>query len=184
MIRGLVAAGIVVTCLSTSAHAQLASGCAAMVSQPWIVPGGKTYRVAAIASGSNCPSANVTLTIKGAGGATLLTFASAAADLPLLFADVTTPAAMTAALRHWIDQPAGRRTTREFPAWDASADEPKAGEFAFHPEPLITRAHYADLRKWGQPAFCFLQGSESEACYALDAKTDTLTLVGTQTIPG
>lgn len=160
-----------------------ATGCTAMAAVPWSVAG-KTYRIGARAAGRSCAGANVTLTIRAAGGATLLTFASAAADLPLLFAEAATPAAMTAALRRWIDQPAPARTTRDLPAWDAGADEPKAGETIFHPEPLITRAHYAELRKWGQPAVCFLQGAESEACYALDPKTDTLTLIGTRTVPG
>ena len=161
---------------------QAAAGCGSVVAAGWTVAGG-TYRVAAVATGRTCASANVTLTIRAPTGAVLLTFASAAADLPLLFAEAASPALMTAALRQWVRQPAGR-TTRDLPPWEAGTEEPKAGDMLFHPEPLISRARYQELRKWAQPAFCFLQGAESEACYALDAKAETLTLIGTQTLPG
>ncbi|WP_156678935.1 hypothetical protein [Sphingomonas profundi] len=161
-----------------------ATGCAAMAMLPLTVAGGRTYRIGAVASGSSCAAANVTLTVRGPAGAVLLTVASAAADLPMIFGEATTPAAMTAALRRWIAQPPGR-TMRDLPGWEAGRDEPAEGTRLFHPEPLISRTHYAELRKWGQPILCFLSGAAGEACYALDPKTDALTLLGTRPLlPG
>ena len=158
-------------------------GCAAAATFLWAPAADKIYRVAAVAAGRNCASANVTMTIRGPAGAILLTFASAAADLPP-FADAAGAAAMAAALRRWIDQPATARTTRDLPGWEAAMEEPQAGAAVFHTEPDITRAFYADLRKWGQPIFCFVQGAGREACYALDVKAEKLILIGTRGLSG
>lgn len=160
----------------------VSTGCGSVLTAAWHVPG-KTYRVSTMANGRTCATANVLLTIRAPDGAIILKFASAAADLPLLFSEVRSPTAMTIALRRWIRQlPAS--TTRDLPPWNTDDLEPKRGEMPFHPEPSVTREHYQELRKWAQPRFCFVQGSESEACYALDPKTDTLTLVGSQMLPG
>ncbi len=134
-------------------------------------------RVAAKGAGRDCAIANVTLSIKGASGAVLLTFTSAAADLPPIFDDATTSATMRVALMRWIAHSVGR-TTGELPVWSKGQDEPGAG--AFHPEPAFTQGRYAELRRWAQPTFCFVQGGDSEGCYALDVKKEVLTLIGTR----
>ena len=161
-----------------------AGTCAAMATMPWSVAG-KTYQVSASAGGSSCGMANVTMQIRAPTGRTMLTVASAAADLASLFKNTASPAGMTAALKRWVEQPTPGRTMRDMPAWETGADRPKGGDGGpYQIEPLITRANYMDRRRWGQPLFCFMQGRMAQACYALDTKTDSLTLIATRPFLG
>jgi hypothetical protein len=103
-----------------------------------------------------------------------------------MFASANSSETMRAALADWIN-PANNTTmltTEALPGWPPDSPQPSNGEFPFHPEANITREAYARLRAEKRPLLCYVQGSESMACLALDARGETLTKIGLQTFPG
>ncbi len=157
--------------------AESSSTCAASASAEW-----SGLRVTAAAEGDDCASAQATLTIKDAAGATLFSETHAAANLMSL-AQANDAAAMQAALADWINSSNNTMATSgALPDWPASTEAPESGEFPFYPEEGIARDRYLAIRAADAPLFCFVQGGESQACLAL--QNGVLTKVGVQLFPG
>jgi hypothetical protein len=157
-----------------------AESCEASSDGVWRV-GGADYSVRATASGPSCAQAVAVLVVRASDGSAILTHAAPSAYIFGL-KDATDEAAMGAALNEWRTPADGLATTADLPAWAAGADQP-GGEFVFYPEAgYDERAAYEALRAQGLALFCFAQGGESLACYALqDGRMDR---VGVQTFPG
>lgn len=87
-----------------------------------------------------------------------------------IFESAHSPETLAAALANWIN-PANNTTmlaTSALPEWPVGAPQPANAEFPFYPEANITREAYARLRAENRPLLCYVQGSESMACLALD----------------
>ena len=160
------------------------TGCAAQAEAPWgpVGPGDQpSYRILAYANGSICEASVVTLAIVARDGSPVFTWASAARTVFGL-ADQSDATAMTQALSDWIDPAGGARTTAGLPPWDETEGQALRAEFPFMPSEWIDAATYEALRAEAAPAYCFVQGMESETCLALrDGKIEE---IGLQLFPG
>lgn len=159
--------------------------CAAQASYSWKPVGGGAYEVTGAAGGATCQSGAAVITVRNAETGKILL--SESIDISVMtntvFADSKSPVSLKRGLSEWIAQGADE-TTATLPDWKAGDEMPTQGEFPFYPEEGTTRAAYASLRAANLPTFCYVQGGESLACYALDRSTDTLKKVGLQTFPG
>jgi hypothetical protein len=159
-----------------------ARSCLARASAVWTGARG-AYTIDAMTDGPDCRKAVATLVIRDPSGRPLAyTAYEAAAVLPL--ADKAAPAQMEAALRDWISSGGRSETTADLPEWKADAASPAAGdgEFPFLPEGDMDRATYDRWRGKAAPMFCYIQGMESERCWAF--ADDDLILLGVRTFPG
>ncbi len=159
-----------------------AEACVARATTVWTGARG-AFTIAATTDGPDCRQAVATLVIRDPNGRPL-TYAAyeAAAVLPL--ADKAAPAQMEAALLEWISAGGRTETTANLPEWKADAASPAAGdgEFPFLPEGDMDRATYDGWRAKAAPMFCYVQGMESERCWA--SADDDLILLGVRTFPG
>lgn len=159
--------------------------CAARTTYSWKPPGGGAYDVTGAAGGADCKSGAAVITVRNPETGKILL--SESVDVSVMtntvFADSKSPASLKRGLDEWIAQGADE-TTATMPEWKAGDEQPTQGEFPFYPEEGTTRAAYAALRTANLPTFCYVQGGESLACYALDRSSDTLKKVGLQTFPG
>lgn len=163
-----------------------AQACSAEAGIDWAPVAGPAYHIAAAASGATCKTATATLTITAPDGKTAYSGTHQIEPMvTTVFADADTPQALAAALQHWIDPTTGSASsTAKLPDWPRGANGPVAGEFPFYPQEGMTRDAWLRLRAQDRPLFCFVQGSESEACLMLDPEHATLTPIGVQTFPG
>lgn len=159
--------------------------CAAQTTYSWKPPGGAAYEVTGAAGGPTCQSGTAVITIRNPESGKVLLSESVDVDVMTntVFADSKSPTSLKRGLDDWIRQTADD-TTATLPEWAAGAEMPMQGEFAFYPEEGTTRAAYASLKTASLPIFCFVQGGESLACFALDRSSDTLKKIGLQTFPG
>lgn len=159
--------------------------CAAQTTYNWKPAGGGAYEVTGAAGGADCKSGAAVITVRNPETGKILL--SESVDVSVMtntvFADSKSPTSLKGGLNEWIRQGADE-TTATLPEWPATADQPTQGEFPFYPEEGTTRAAYASLKAANLPTFCYVQGGESLACYALDRSSDTLKKVGLQTFPG
>jgi hypothetical protein len=151
---------------SSAGAAAVASGCDTAATLNWLSDKGGTYRAEAYANGARCEQSVVTITVRGPDGKLMLSDARAAADV-MVFGGVTTKPAMTAALSAWVRQDHQFKTSANLPPWPQGAEAPQAGEFPFYPEADVDRDTYEKIRAVKAPVFCYVQGMESMACYAL-----------------
>jgi hypothetical protein len=160
--------------------------CAAKASYVWSPAGGGAYEITGAAAGPTCDSGSAVITIRNRASGKVLVSESVdvAVMTNTIFADAKSPGRLKTALGEWIGHQAGEETTGDLPAWAADADAPQAGEFPFYPEAGMTRAAYEALRAAKRPTYCYVQGGESLACWALDREKDAMTKAGLQTFPG
>jgi hypothetical protein len=162
-------------------------GCSAEAQTAWTPARGLNFTIRGEAVGVSCEAARATVTVTDAAGRTLHRDTHDVAALRnTIFASANSPDTMRAALAQWID-PVNNTTmltTGALPEWPAGAAQPANAEFPFYPEANITRETYARLRTENRPLLCYVQGSESMACLALDARGEALTKIGLQTFPG
>lgn len=157
------------------------NGCAASANGPW--QGGRdVFVVEASTAGADCASANATIVVKDPQGHELIHETHPASQVMVL-AQAHDVAAMTTALEQWVvwDNHT-MSSTSGLPEWPANASGPQNGEFPFTPEDGMTRATYNTLRQHNVPLFCYVQGMESQACYAWEG--GHFTKVGVQQFPG
>lgn len=169
----------------TTTHASstqtVANGCASSANGPW--QGGRdVFVVEASTEGADCASANATIVVKDAQGHELIRESYPASQVMVL-AQAHDVAAMNTALAEWVvwDNHT-MQSTSALPEWPRGASGPQNGEFPFMPEEDMTRDAYNALRTANAPLFCYVQGMESQACYAW--ANGRFTKVGVQTFPG
>ncbi len=157
-----------------AAKAGRESACTAAARSTW-----QGLAVEAITWGLSCAHAVAAIVIRDADGGVLL---SEAAPTKNLFGlnEAKEPAVMETALSEWIGGD-GVATAAQLPEWKAGEEQP-GGEFAFYPEPGVDQASYEALRAAKSPLFCFVQGMESQACFAMI--NGQLEKIGLQTFPG
>ena len=177
----LMACSPAATTTEASSSQPAANGCAASANGPW--QGGRdVFVVEASTEGADCASANATIVVKDPQGHELIHETYPAAQVMVL-AQAHDVAAMNAALAQWVvwDNHT-MSSTSALPAWPANVSGPQNGEFPFTPEEAMTRAAYTTLRSHNVPLFCYVQGMESQACYAWEG--GHFTKVGVQSFPG
>jgi hypothetical protein len=159
-----------------------AASCGLRVERPWVERAGQRYTLAAASEGAICDIAVATLTIRDTSGAQLHAWSGAARDLFGL-KDATDPASMTEALKDWVD-PAHTLypTSDKLPAWEETAGQTQSAEFPFHPMDGETKATWDAMRARRGDVFCFVQGSESQACVMLE--DGRVRNIGVQQFPG
>jgi hypothetical protein len=163
-----------------SAPATAASGCAAAAHSTWIAAEGNAYAAEAYTSGPTCQHAVATIVVRAAEGAAIMVEAAPTVHLFGLN-EAKDSGEMQAKLAEWLDQKSSPfATSDKLPVWAKGAAQPAAGEFPFYPD--IDRDGYEQIRAAKAPLFCFVQGMESQACYAL--REGQLERVGVQTFPG
>jgi hypothetical protein len=164
-----------------------AAGCAAETYGIWLPQPGLRLTIRGEATGASCDAARATIRVIDKAGRTIHSDThEVAAMRNTFFESANSPETMRAALANWIN-PNNNTTiprTGALPEWPVGAPQPANAEFPFYPEANITREAYARLRAENRPLLCYVQGSESMACLALDASGQTLTKVGLQTFPG
>jgi hypothetical protein len=153
------------------------NGCPAAASGAW-----EGHQIEAWAHGADCVEAEATITIRNSAGDTAFSATHVASHVFTL-AGAETVDDMQRRLNEWISPPgAARDSTGDLPEWPAGADSPAAGEFPFYVEEGVERTTYETLRARDAPMYCYVQGLESLACFALeDAR---LTKIGVQSFPG
>jgi hypothetical protein len=163
-----------------SAPATAASGCAAAARSTWVAAEGNAFSAEAYTSGPTCQLAVATIVVRAAEGAAIMVEAAPTQHLFGLN-EAKESGEMEAKLAEWLDQKSSPfATSDKLPAWAKGAEQPAAGEFPFYPD--VDRDGYEQIRAAKAPLFCFVQGMESQACYALrDGQFDR---VGVQTFPG
>lgn len=168
-------------CAPPTTNAGLAqNGCAASARSTWIAAERNSYTAEAFTSGPTCAQAVATIVVRAAEGTALM---SQAAPVAHLFGlnEAKDAAGMNGKLAEWLDQKSSPFATADkLPAWPEGAEAPNAGEFPFHPD--VDRDFYEQLRAETAPMFCYVQGMESQACYAL--REGALERVGVQQFPG
>jgi hypothetical protein len=160
--------------------------CVAKTSYAWSPAGGGKYEITAAAGGSACDTGAAVVTVRNAETGKVLVSRSVDVEVMTntVFAGVRTPEGLKKGLEEWIRDGASAETTADFPEWKEGQEQPTAGEFPFYPADGMTREAYGAIRAAARPSYCFVQGGESLACYALDRASDSMTLVGSQTFPG
>ena len=166
---------------SASTSQTAVNGCAASANGPW--QGGRdVFVVEASTEGADCANANATIVVKDTQGRELIHETYPAAHVMVL-AQAHDVAAMNAALAQWVvwDNHT-MSSTSALPEWPRGATGPQNGEFPFTPEEGMTRDAYNTLRTHNAPLFCYVQGMESQACYAWE--NGAFTKAGVQQFPG
>jgi hypothetical protein len=158
-----------------------ASACNSAAATSWRVANGADIQITGSASGQNCATASVSLSMRDSGGRILFGEAFDA-DQVMTLAGKTNAAEMQAALIEWLTPAPSMQTSSTLPAWPAGAPQPMSGEFPFYPDPGMERSAYLALRGRNAPMFCYAQGMESLGCVAFE--NETVTKVGVQTFPG
>lgn len=160
--------------------------CAAKTTYAWTPAGGGNYEAAGAAAGDTCDAGLAVITVRNrdTGKVLLSEDVEVSVMTNTVFAGVKSPASLKRGLDEWIAQRGSEETTADLPEWKPDQEQPSAGEFPFYPEEGMTREQYAAVRAAKQPTFCYVQGGESLACWALDRRTDTMTRVGVQLFPG
>lgn len=160
-----------------TAQAPEVNGCPATASGVW-----EGHRIEASARGADCAEAEATITVHNGAGDTVYSETHTAAHVFTL-AGAESVDDMQRRLNEWINPPgAGRDSTGDLPEWPAGADSPEAGEFPFYVEEGVERTVYEALRRRDAPMYCYVQGLESLACFALE--NGRLTKIGAQSFPG
>ncbi|MBL8557278.1 MAG: hypothetical protein JNM47_01040 [Hyphomonadaceae bacterium] len=159
--------------------------CAATATHVWRPIGaGASYTITGAAAGATCNTGEAVITVRNAAGKVLLS--QGGYDVGVMantvFAMAVSPESLKASLADWVSSAHAEDATGQLPEWKAGEDQPVSGEFPFYPEEGMTQARYAAIRAANTPMYCFVQGGESMACYAVDG--DTLTKVGLQSFPG
>jgi hypothetical protein len=176
-----------ILCVAALAACGADRRCSASASVVWVPVEHQVLNIHAEASGDTCENARATMTVENMAGRTIHRDThEVAAMRNTIFESANSPETLASALANWIN-PANNTTmltTAALPEWPAGAAQPANAEFPFYPEASITREAYARLRTENRPLFCYVQGSESMACLALDASGQTLTKIGLQTFPG
>lgn len=158
-----------------------AGGCEVSAGSVWVPARQRPHRAEAFSHGPNCNKAIVVITVRGPDGTPQWIDAMKASDL-MTFADVKTTKAMQAALKDWISQSAGLKSTADLPSWPPGAQQPSSGEFPFYVEEGVDRDYYEKARNARAPLFCYVQGMESMACIAMIE--GGMVKLGVQSFPG
>ncbi len=168
---------------AASASMQAAqNGCPATANTSWTADGGVVFSIDASAMGATCAQASATLAIKNAAHETAWTETYPASQVMVL-AGAESVADMQRRLAEWINPPgAAADSTGDLPEWADDAQAPADGEFPFHPEQGMDRRSYEAVRARDAAMFCYVQGMESQACFAV--QDGGLRRLGVQTFPG
>ena len=147
----------------------------------WNAGDAGAFAVEAFTEGETCQDASAQLLFRDGSGDVVWTGNYSTSQV-LTFADVETAAEMQTRLVQWIDQSRGPTTTAQLPEWLPDAEQPMSGEFAFYPDPGVTRDTYEATRARALPLFCYVQGMESTACLFLE--NGAFQRLGAQSFPG
>ncbi len=165
---------------NTSAQPAVLNDCAASARSTWIAAERGSYSAEAYASGPTCEQAVATIVVRAADGTAIMVEAAPTQHLFGLN-EAKDSSAMQTKLAEWLDQQSSPfASSDKLPAWASGAAQPDSGEFPFYPD--IDREGYEQIRAAKAPMFCFVQGMESQACYAL--RDGQLERIGVQTFPG
>jgi hypothetical protein len=166
--------------MPVAANEATPAGCAAHARSTWTAAERNSYTAEAYTSGPTCEQAVATIVVRAAEGTAIMVEAAPTEHIFGLN-EAKDSRAMQAKLAEWLDQKSSPfATSDKLPAWATGAEQPNAGEFPFYPD--IDREAYEQIRAAKIPVFCFVQGMESQACYAL--RDGQLERIGVQTFPG
>lgn len=136
----------------------------------------------ASASGESCATAQASISIRDGAGAEILA-QTYPAEQVMTLAGAESVEDLQRRLTEWIT-PAGAApdSTGDLPEWAANEPNPMSGEFPFYVEEGVDRASYEALRGRNALMYCYVQGMESQACWALE--NGRFTKIGVQSFPG
>lgn len=158
------------------------NNCPATAAATWTADGGVAFTIEASAVGATCADASATITFKNDAHDTAFTETYPASQVMTL-AGAESAEDMQRRLGEWI-MPGGAAadSTGDLPQWAAGAQSPSDGEFPFYPDEGMDRSAYEALRARDIAMFCYVQGMESQACFAMQG--GALRKIGVQTFPG
>lgn len=178
----LLIAALAFTISAAPTHA--ASNCNTKASQVWAASPTQKLTIEALADGPTCSQAVLMFAVRNSKGDALWFEVSRPSDVMVF----TQPPpknvkTMTSALKQWITPDDHLKSADVLPEWKEGTDFPQAGEFPFYPDEGTGRGDYVKMQKAKLPMFCYIAGTESEACLVL-MQDETIVKVGSQSFPG